>query len=130
MRLLIGLYVILGVSMEKPIHSQSLWMGVQLPSFSSLKSNVTADVCIVGSGIAGLTCAYTLAKAGKSVIVLDQGSVANGQTARTTGHLTWVLDDRYYHLEKTFGEAGARLAAESHCSAIDYIEKIVLEEQI
>lgn len=105
-------------------------MEVALPSFSPLDSNMDVDVCIVGSGIVGLTCAYTLAKEGKSVIVLDQGAIAGGQTARTTAHLTWALDDRYYNLEKFFGEEGARLAAESHDAAIDYIEKIVLEEEI
>lgn len=111
-------------------YSQSLWMEVLLPFFPSLSSNVNADVCIVGAGIAGLTCAYTLAKAGKSVVVIDQGAIAGGQTARTTAHLTYVLDDRYYNLEKTFSEEGARLAAESHSAAIDYIEKIVQDEAI
>lgn len=110
--------------------SHSLWMEVKLPSFSSLDSNKQVDVCIVGSGIVGLTCAYTLAKQGKSVIVLDQGAIAGGQTARTTAHLTWVLDDRYSHLEKFFGEEGAKTAAMSHSEAIDYIEKIILEENI
>lgn len=110
--------------------SQSLWMEVQLPSFPSLNSSMHADVCIVGAGIVGLTTAYTLAKEGKSVIILDQGSIASGQTGRTTAHLTWVLDDRYYNLENFFGEDGARLAAQSHSAAIDYIEKIILEEEI
>lgn len=110
--------------------SQSLWMEVALPSFPILDSNTNADVCIVGAGITGLTCAYTLAKQGKSVIVLDQGAINSGQTARTTAHLTWALDDRYDHLHKIFGEDGARLIAESHSSAIDYIEKIVHEEEI
>ncbi|MBA3815709.1 MAG: FAD-dependent oxidoreductase [Parachlamydiaceae bacterium] len=111
-------------------YSQSLWMEVEVPSFPMLDSNAEVDVCIVGAGIVGLTCAYTLAKQGKSVIVIDQGAVCGGQTARTTGHLTWVLDDRYYEVEKLFGEEGARLAAESHSYAIDHIEKIILEEQI
>ncbi len=91
---------------------------------------MNADVCIVGAGIVGLTCAYTLAKEGKSVIIVDQGLVGGGQTARTTAHLTWALDDRYYNLEKFFGEDGAQLAAESHSAAIDYIEKIILQEKI
>lgn len=111
-------------------HTQSLWMKVPLPSFPALHANMHADVCIVGAGIVGLTCAYTLAKRGYSVIVLDQGSIGGGQTARTTAHLTWVLGDRYYNLEKFFGEEGARVAADSHDAAIDYIEKIVTEEKI
>jgi glycine/D-amino acid oxidase-like deaminating enzyme/nitrite reductase/ring-hydroxylating ferredoxin subunit len=110
--------------------SKSLWMEISLPSFHSLDTNMNADVCIVGAGIVGLTCAYTLSKEGKSVIVVDQGSIANGQTARTTAHLSWVLDNRYYQLEKLFGEKGIKLIAESHNEAINYIEKIILEEEI
>lgn len=110
--------------------SKSLWMEISLPSFPPLKENLKADVCIIGAGIVGLTCAYTLAKQGKSVIVLDQDLHIGGQTPRTTGHLTWVLDDRYYHLEKFFGESGASTAAKSHEQAINYIEKIVKDENI
>lgn len=110
--------------------THSLWMEVNLPSFPALESNAQADVCIVGAGIAGLTCAYTLAKQGKSVIILDQGPVGGGQTARTTAHLSWILGDRYYKLEKIYGEEGAKLIVGSHASAIDYIEKIVIEENI
>lgn len=110
--------------------SKSLWMEILLPSFPTLDQNLNADVCIIGSGIVGLTCAYTLAKAGKSVAILDQGAIAGGQTARTTAHLTWVLDDRYYDLERLFGEEGTKLAAESHAAAIDYIEQIIHNEKI
>lgn len=78
----------------------------------------------------GLSCAYTLAKQGKSVIVVDQGPIAGGQSARTTAHLTWVMDDRYYELEKLFGLDGSRLIAESHNAAINYIEKIIIDENI
>jgi glycine/D-amino acid oxidase-like deaminating enzyme/nitrite reductase/ring-hydroxylating ferredoxin subunit len=40
------------------------------------------------------------------------------------------LDDRYYELERLHGEAGARLVAESHAAAIDFIERTAREEQI
>ena len=36
------------------------------PSFPRLQANMAADVCIVGGGIAGLTAAYQLVKAGKA----------------------------------------------------------------
>lgn len=112
------------------IQTKSLWMEFTHPSFAALEDDLKADVCIVGAGIVGLTCAYTLAKQGKSVIILDQDIHAGGQTPRTTGHLTWVLDDRFYNLEKFFGEEGTRRAIESHSQAINYIEKIVREESI
>src|SRR5690606_8797922 len=90
----------------------------------------TADVCVVGAGIAGLTTAYLPARSGISVIVLDRADVGAGMTGRTTAHLTSALDDRYYELEELHGADGARLAAESHSAAIDEIERIVGAEGI
>lgn len=111
--------------------SISVWMETKvIPSPPPLDRDLETDVCIVGGGIAGLTCAYFLLQHGKSVIVLESGQIAGGQTARTTGHLTWALDDRYFDLEKFFGEEGAKLAAESHQKAIKVIEEIVKKEKI
>jgi glycine/D-amino acid oxidase-like deaminating enzyme/nitrite reductase/ring-hydroxylating ferredoxin subunit len=77
-----------------------------------------------------MTTAYLLARAGKTVVVLDDGPIGGGMTGRTTAHLVTALDDRYFELERLHGEAGARLAAESHAASIDQIESIVKEEQI
>lgn len=111
--------------------SSSIWMATaKIPEFPRLTQNESADVCIVGAGIAGLTTAYLLTKAGRSVIVLDDGPILSGETQRTSAHLSSVLDDRYIELERLHGEAGAKLAAESHAAAIDTIERIVHEEHI
>jgi glycine/D-amino acid oxidase-like deaminating enzyme/nitrite reductase/ring-hydroxylating ferredoxin subunit len=95
-----------------------------------LRENISVDVCIVGAGISGLSIGYALARANRSVALIDDGLVGRGMTARTTAHLVNALDDRYLDLEKTHGEEGARLAAESHSAAIDRVEKIVTEEKI
>ena len=100
------------------------------PALHPLRENAGADVCIVGAGIAGLSIAYELSRTGQKVIVLDDGAIGRGMTARTTAHLVNALDDRYYNLEKYHGEDGARMAAQSHSAAIDRIEKIAFEEKI
>jgi glycine/D-amino acid oxidase-like deaminating enzyme/nitrite reductase/ring-hydroxylating ferredoxin subunit len=100
------------------------------PTFAPLTENTAADVVVVGAGIAGLTTAYLLGKAGKKVVVLEDGEIASGESGRTTAHLSNALDDRYTTLENLFGSEGARLAAESHSAAIDQIELIAKEEQI
>src|SRR5437016_565764 len=111
--------------------SISVWMATaNLPSYPVLTEDTQADVCIVGAGIAGMTTAYLLAREGKSVVILDDGSIGGGMTARTTAHLTNALDDRFYELERLFGEEGSRLAAQSHTVAIDRVEAIVREEKI
>ncbi len=101
-----------------------------MPEFPSLTADTQADVAIVGGGIAGLTTAYQLQRAGKSVIVLEGGELASGESARTTAHLSCALDDRYTKLERLHGPQGARLAAESHAAAITTIEHLAKLENI
>ncbi len=96
----------------------------------ALTADVQADVCVVGGGIAGITAAYLLGKEGKRVVVLDEAAVGQGETSRTTAHLSNALDDRYSEIEGLHGEQGARLAAQSHSAAIDRIEEIVRQEGI
>ena len=109
----------------------SIWMATaDVSPRPTLSEDMTADVCVVGAGIAGLTTAYLLTDEGRSVIVLDDGAIAGGETSRTTAHLVNALDDRYFEIERLHGEKGARLAAESHTAAIDRIEAIVTREKI
>ena len=110
--------------------TSSVWKDEIPPALESLDGNQTCDVCVIGAGIAGLTTAYLLSGSGKSVIVLDDGSVGGGETCRTTAHLASALDDRYFQLEKIRGKAIARLAAQSHSAAISRIESIVNSEGI
>src|SRR5882672_55095 len=109
----------------------SVWAATaDTPAESPLSQDISTNVCIIGAGIAGLTTAYLLAREGKGVIVLDDGPIGGGMTARTTAHLTNALDDRFYELERLFGEEGSRLAGESHTAAIDRAEAIVREEKL
>lgn len=85
---------------------------------------------MIGAGIAGLTAAYMLCRAGQRVIVLDDGPIGGGESGRTTAHLSNALDDRFTVLERVHGAEGARLAASSHLAAINRIEAIVREERI
>ena len=75
----------MNVSSEKSI---SVWgKTAEFRDAPSLETDTTADVAVVGAGIAGLSIAYELIRAGKSVIVLDRGPLGGGMTAWTTGHL-------------------------------------------
>src|SRR4051794_40829406 len=114
---------------ESSGQTTSIWMATTaVPRQAPLAEDTAADVCVVGAGIAGMTTAYLLAREGKSVVVLDDGPIAGGQTQRTTAHLSNAIDDRYFEIERLHGTGGARLAAESHTAAIDRIGSAVRDE--
>jgi glycine/D-amino acid oxidase-like deaminating enzyme/nitrite reductase/ring-hydroxylating ferredoxin subunit len=88
----------------------------------ALERDESADVIVVGSGIAGLSTAYELAKAGKRVIVVDRGPIGMGMTSRTTAHLTAQCDDGFDKLIARRGEPLAKLWFESQAASINRIE--------
>ena len=117
----------MSVYLEK---SRSCWMEIPPPDFPPLDEDIACDVAIVGSGIAGLSTAYELAKAGKSVVVLDRGPIARGMTARTTAHITTALDDYYRTLIAVRGEVAARQFYSAQVAAVHRMGVIVEEEKI
>jgi glycine/D-amino acid oxidase-like deaminating enzyme/nitrite reductase/ring-hydroxylating ferredoxin subunit len=111
-------------------NSRSLWQATaHTPYYPPLRGMITADVCIVGAGIAGLTTAYMLAKQGVSVAVLEAFEVGSGETGRTTAHIA-VPDDRYWAIEEAYGVDVSRGVAASFAAAADAIEAIVRNENI
>ncbi|HKS04042.1 MAG TPA: FAD-dependent oxidoreductase [Chthoniobacterales bacterium] len=97
---------------------------------SPLQEDLTADVCVIGAGIAGVTTAYLTVRDNRSVVLVDDGPVGSGMTSRTTAHIVNAIDDRYLDIEKFLGEECARLTAESHTAAIECAERIVREHNI
>ena len=112
--------------MLHPIPRHSVWMEDGLISTAALTEDTKCDVCVVGAGIAGVLISERLAEAGMSVVLLDAGPIGGGETCRTTAHLVTALDDRYAELERSHGEHGARIAAESHSAAISHVEKLII----
>jgi glycine/D-amino acid oxidase-like deaminating enzyme/nitrite reductase/ring-hydroxylating ferredoxin subunit len=111
--------------------SRTLWQATcAVPLRPPLRGSLTADVCVIGAGIAGLSTAYLLAAEGVKVALIDDGPIGGGMTSHTTAHLATGLDDRYFELERLHGAEGARLAADSHRAAVDCIEGIVQGEGI
>ncbi len=112
-------------------YSHSYWID-SIPSlkYDPLQTDLEADIVIIGAGLAGLSVGYCLAESGRSVVILEDGFIASGESGRTTAHIVNALDDRYTEIEKYHGEDGSRLAAQSHSAAIDFIEKTVSKEEI
>src|SRR5688500_16064302 len=82
----------------------SPWLDtIQQKSFETLSSDIETDVVIVGGGIAGISTAYCLTKAGRKVVLIEDGLLYSGETGRTTAHVVNAFDDFYSYLIQTFG---------------------------
>src|SRR4051794_28235402 len=91
--------------------AHSLWQRSDKPLYKSLTGNVRCHTCVIGAGIAGLTVAYELLRAGQQVVVLDRERLGLGETGLTSAHLSNALDEGYVKLRNQHGKEGARLAA-------------------
>lgn len=99
------------------------------PSISEAKV-VTADVIVVGGGLAGITTAFLLQRSGKKVVVLEARKIGEGVSGHTTAHITMAHELIYDHLIKTFGKGGAATYAQASQTAIETIATLVRELQI
>lgn len=114
-------------------HGESIssWMqSCEMPQYTPLLRDIDTDVCIIGAGLAGVTTAYLLQQEGRKVCLIEGFEVGSGQSARTTAHFTYCLDESYHRLEKIHGEAGIKLIAESHQAAIKKVKEIIAKEDI
>jgi glycine/D-amino acid oxidase-like deaminating enzyme/nitrite reductase/ring-hydroxylating ferredoxin subunit len=122
---------VLTMTVLLPAATRSIWSATtDIATPPPLRGSTTADVCIIGAGISGLTTAYLLGRRGKKVLVIDDGRVGGGETRVTTAHLASAIDDRFTEIERLHGAEGAHLAAASHAAAIDQIEQTVRDELI
>jgi glycine/D-amino acid oxidase-like deaminating enzyme/nitrite reductase/ring-hydroxylating ferredoxin subunit len=110
--------------------SRSLWMDVPALEFPALATGQDAEILVIGSGIAGLSTAYELARLGHGVIVVDRGRIGRGMSARTSAHLAFEIDDFFHELTESHGREAARLWYQSQSAAVDRIESICRQEGI
>lgn len=83
----------------------SVWMDtIKKKNFSKLNSNKDVDVLIVGGGITGISSLFFLKDAGLDVMLVDQGKVSMGVTARSTGKLTYLQNDLIDKIRNNFND--------------------------
>lgn len=117
--------------MEIPGENFDIWFeGVNHPPYPRTTLPTESEYVIIGGGMAGITSAYLLSKAGKKVVLLEKTTLGGYATSATTAFLTYTIDTEPQVLIKKFGIESARLILEAHKTAIDGVEAIIKEENI
>lgn len=117
--------------MTLPSEQQSYWLDdSMLLNLPALKDDIACDAVIVGGGIAGLTIAYKLKKAGLKVVVLEKNTIASGTTGGTTGKVTTQHGLLYAGLAKRFGNTFTKQYATLSQQAFNDIHTLITDEGI
>jgi glycine/D-amino acid oxidase-like deaminating enzyme len=103
----------------------SLWLADRAPapwSAGRLDTDErSADVVVVGAGITGLVTAELLARAGKSVLVLEARTVGAGATGNTTGKISLLQGTQLSKVVARHGMDTARAYVDGNREGQDWV---------
>ena len=110
----------------------SLWIDEieKINSNGELSEDTSANVCIIGAGISGITLSYYLTKKGYKTIVIERNEIGHGVTGHTTAKITSQHSLIYHYLSNQYGIKFAKKYFEANEEAIKNIEEIVRENNI
>src|SRR4051794_41211592 len=63
------------------------WLDAPYEPREPLSGELEAEACVIGGGVAGLSCARRLAERGIETVLLEAGTVAGGASGRNGGFL-------------------------------------------
>jgi gamma-glutamylputrescine oxidase len=84
------------------------WLDEPYERRPALEGRVETEACVIGAGVAGLSCALALASAGVDTVVLDRDTVAGGASGRNGGFLLAGVAPFYSDARERYGRDRAR----------------------
>jgi gamma-glutamylputrescine oxidase len=97
---------------------------------AALAGGVSADVCVVGGGIAGCSAALALAERGYQVVLLEAQRVGWGASGRSGGQVIFGLAAEQADLEKWVGTADARRIWDISLAGLQLLQQRIERHQI
>ena len=98
---------------------KSVWQKNKNPQYKALKGNITADVLIIGGGIAGILCANALKEKNINYVLLEGKRILSGNTGNTTAKITAGHGLIYHKILKKYGKDTAKKYYHANMMAIE-----------
>lgn len=117
-------------ALNATVLNRPYWLEHATSDYPPLTQDLEVDVTVIGAGITGLTAAYLLKQAGKTVALLEMNRVGYGATGYTTAKLAVGHGLIYDSLIASYDVETASRYARSNQEAIEQVARIVGELSI
>jgi glycine/D-amino acid oxidase-like deaminating enzyme len=109
-----------------------VWMAYprRTPMTRQIERDLSTDILVVGAGISGALIAYSLAREGHRVVVIDRRGLLTGSTPASTALLLFEIDTPLIHLKREIGVRPAERAWLRSKGALDALYKLTRDERI
>ncbi|HZN87953.1 MAG TPA: FAD-binding oxidoreductase [Thermoleophilaceae bacterium] len=84
------------------------WLDEPYEPRPPLRGRVEAEACVIGAGVAGVSCALHLARHGVDTVLLERETVASGASGRNGGFLIAGVAAFYNDARERYGHERAR----------------------
>jgi gamma-glutamylputrescine oxidase len=96
----------------------------------ALEGDIDAEVCIVGGGLAGVTAALTLARAGKAVVLIEAERIGWGASGRNGGFVSPGYSTGADAIAARVGRTNAEALHRLSIEGVDFIRRSIADLSI
>jgi glycine/D-amino acid oxidase-like deaminating enzyme/nitrite reductase/ring-hydroxylating ferredoxin subunit len=109
--------------------AESLWLATAPPpGHGPLERDVHVDVAVIGGGIAGVTTALLLKRAGARVAIVEAHAVGSGATGCTTAKVSALQSTILSTIRSRHGDDAAATYADASVAAVDKVSELAAAE--